>query len=1232
MIRCRKSYVAKILIKTETDNNMEKILGLDLGTNSIGWAIVSRNDDNSYTLQGRGVHIFQEGVAREKGAEKPAVQDRTAARASRRHYFRRRLRKIELLRVLRDNGLCPYLSDNDLMSWRKAKVYPLNEDFIRWQRTDDNVGKNPYFDRYVCLTRELNLDSREERYILGRALYHLNQRRGFLSNRKDVASSEDGNVKKGISELSKEMQNAGCEYLGEFFYNIYGKERIRTRYTARNEHYFAEFQAICKKQNLSEDLTRKLGLVIFYQRPLKSQRGNVGQCTFEKGKRRCPLSHPRYEEFRMWQYINSIKVSYLGGEFRQLNDDEVSLILPLFFRKSKPSFDFEDIAKRIAGKGNYAYRDDAVEAGYKFNYRMPANVSGCPVTASILSAAGISDYGAWENELCSIYTKSDGKSSNEILNDIWHALFAFDDEIRLTHWLKVALQLDEAAAVQLANSRIPMGYASLSLNAINKIIPWLKRGYLYSDAVFFANLPAVFPKGLPDGRLEEIEENVKVVLDDVNNNSQGRESTKIKDVSDYLLSSGEDVKIEKIYHPSMIDIYQKALPDSNGRYRLGSPRTEAFKNPMAMRALFRLRAVVNALLDEGKITPETKIHIEFARELNDSNRRKAIAEYQRELDKQRKDDYSRIKELYLHEYDKEIEPTESDLLKYRMYEEQKHKCLYTGKTIGLRQFIGSETEFDIEHTLPRSRGGDDSLMNKTLCDSHYNRFVKKTKLPSELAEHQMILQRIEPWKEKVDSIERQIYGLRRKKGLAMTKSAKDEIIIKLHVLTMHRDYWRGNYERFVMTAVPDGFSNRQGVDIGIIGKYAKMYLQTVFNRAFVIKGATTAAFRRYWGLQSEYVKKSRSNHSHHCMDAVTIACIGKYEYDSWKRYVEQEDMYKSGLSLNKPSFAKPWETFTEDVLGIPESLLVTHYTADNMPKISRKKLRVNGTVQHSGTGEVKYCQGDTARKLLHKDTFYGAIECGGEIRYVVRKSLDSLDNKDIKNIVDDGVRGKVEAAVTRYGSLKEAVLNGVWMNEEKGVAIKKVRLYASVTNPIAIKSHRDVSLKEYKRSIYVVNDTNYCMAVYGDRQPSFILVNALDAVRNFNEKRGLENWIPMSDSNDLSLRFVLKIGTMVLFYEKNSKELASCTSVELSKRLYKVTGLSSMTIQKKYTYGVITLKHHQEARPSTEIVAKKGVWENNGEYRPLISLLHTQLTILVEGVDFDISIIGEITFRPHPQW
>ena len=107
--------------------------------------------------------------------------------------------------------------------------------------------------------------------------------------------------------LSEEMKAAGCEYLGEYFYQLYQKgEKIRNHYTARKEHYLKEFHAICAKQQLDAYLVTKLGRAIFDQRPLKSQKGQVGTCTFEKGKSRCPSSHPLYEDFRMYSFHSII--------------------------------------------------------------------------------------------------------------------------------------------------------------------------------------------------------------------------------------------------------------------------------------------------------------------------------------------------------------------------------------------------------------------------------------------------------------------------------------------------------------------------------------------------------------------------------------------------------------------------------------------------------------------------------------------------------------------------------------------------------------------------------------------------------------------------------------------------------------------------------------------------------------------------------------------------------------
>lgn len=1220
---------------------MAKVLGLDLGTNSLGWALVDESEQG-YALLDKGVEIFQEGVAREKNNEKPAVQDRTDARALRRHYFRRRLRKIELLKVLIRYDFCPPLSDGQLSTWRQKKQYPIDGEFLRWQRTDDNEDRNPYHDRYTALTESLNLSDRTQRWLLGRALYHLAQRRGFLSNRKEAGDEkEDGTVKEGIKNLSAEMKAAGCSYLGEYFYELYQrKEQIRSRYTSRNEHYLAEFDAICNRQQLPDECRKALYRAIFFQRDLKSQKGSVGRCTFEPTKSRCPVSHPRFEEFRMLQFINNIRITEPNASTpRPLTTGEIEAIRPLFFRKSKTYFDFEEIARKIAGKGRYACKEDRTEAPYRFNFAGTVTVSGCPVTASLMAIFGDD----WLREARSLYLLGEGKTEEQVLNDIWHALFSFNDEERLREWACKNLQLADEQAKAFAAIRLPQDYAALSLNAINKILPYLRCGYRYDEAVFLANLQAALPKEVyaDETRRREIERDIASLLLDYKRNPYDKFDSKERRIADYFSDHGLDMsRLDRLYHPSKIETYPDAKPNAEGILQLGSPRTSAIRNPMAMRALFRLRDLINILLREEKIDRDTKIRIEFARGLNDANRRKAIEQYQREREAENRKYAEEICRQYAAETGREITPSEDELLKYRLWEEQQHVCPYTGRQIRISDFIGANPDFDIEHTLPRAKGGDDSQMNKTLCENRFNRETKRAKLPAELSNHAEIMERIESfgWLEKVESLQKQIEVQVRRSKSAATKSEKDGAIQRRHNLQMQLDYWRGKYERFTMTEIPEGFSNRQGVDIGIIGKYARLYLKTVFDRIYTVKGSTTAAFRKMWGLQEEYANKERVNHVHHCIDAITIACIGRREYDRWAQYVADEERFSYGES-SKPRFEKPWPTFTEDVKAVADELLVAHHTPDNMAKQTRKKLRARGQVKLNTDGKPIYQQGDTARCRLHQETFYGAIEREGEIRYVVRKALGQLQLGDIDKIVDDAVRDRVREAIDEVG-FKTAINSDeytIWMNREKGIPIRKVRIFTpNVTQPIALKKQRDLSDKEYKRDYHVANDGNYCMAIYegqdkkGKPKRTFELVSNFEAAQYFKasaDREARPDLVPLADANGFPLKCILKTGTMVLFYENSPAELYDCTPKELTKRLYKVTGMSTLTLQQKYKYGTLSLKHHQEARPAGELKAKNGVWTTNEEYRPVISIYHTQLNAYVEGYDFELTVTGEIRFK-----
>lgn len=1207
---------------------MTKILGIDTGTNSLGWAIVEKKADE-YRLLDKGVNIFQEGVKIEKSIESSKAADRTAHKAARVRNYRIKLRKIRLLRILSDAHLCPPLSKAELSTWRLKKEYPKNELFMQWQGTDDESEKTPYAYRHKCLHECLDFNSMTDRYILGRAFYHIIQRRGFLSNRKDQSGDDTGKVKESISNLTQEMHDAGYEYLGDYFYSLYNKgEKIRNHYTARNEHYLAEFKAICEKQKLDENLgpeiVRQIEKAIFDQRPLKSQKGQVGKCVFEKNKTKCPSSHPMYEEFRMLSFINNIKIQTPNDSaLRPLSAEEREIIMPLFFRKSKKQFDFEDIAKKLAPKKHYGFykKSSDAEMPYLFNFPMDTSVSGCPVTAALKDIFGEN----WIDALLETYTLVEGKSRLDVVNDIWHALFFYTDETKLAEFGKNRLQLNDEEAKKFSEISLPSDYASLSLKAICKILPYLRRGLIYSHAVFLGNLCEVMPQY--EWNIEEMRNAaIDNVIHEMNQIDSKDARTFEVCIKEYLKEQYHvsDEKLQKLYHPSMMEMYPRVQRTNNhGVYQLGSPRIDSVRNPMAMRSMFRLRKLVNRLLEEGKIDQDTEIHIEFARELNDANKRNAIAAYTKENQNKNDEARKKIRILFKAETGNDIEPTDVDVLKYVLWEEQGHICLYTGKQIRISDFVGANPKFDIEHTIPRSVGGDSTRMNLTLCDSRFNREIKKAKLPTELSEHDDIMARINDWREKYESLDGQIRRQKKLSKGATTKDQKDAIIRKRHLLELQRDYWRGKYLRFTMEIVPEGFSRRQGTDISVISKYARLYLKSLFKHVYTVKGIATSDFRKIWGIQKVYSKKERVNHVHHCIDAIVIACIGLDEYNKLGAYYHDEENHE-WYGMSKAYFKKPWSTFVEDIEKVQDEILVYHYTPDNMPKQGRRRIMVEVKVNGRRKKTKLLCKGDAARGSLHKDTYYGAIMQSGEDTpyYVVRKNVDNhLSDQDIKNIVDDVVRGIIQNAVAKGG--KDALNGTIWMNEEKQIPIKKVRCITSVKNPLSFEHRkpRDISNKSYKNNYYVAPDDNYLMAVYkgvtskGKVKYMYEFINMLDAARFYkqsNDKVLVDGNIVQLNKDGLNLYYTLKKGTMVLLYVDNPDEIWE-NNGDWSRRLYKITEL--------WKDGRIVVTKHTEARPSSEVPkVTKGfcIGDSKGLYS------YSKFSALVQGYDFEINELGEI--------
>lgn len=1434
---------------------MARILGLDLGTNSIGWAIVEK-ENNDFSLVDKGVRIFSEGVNIEAktNSESSKAAARTEKRSSRKLKYRRKIRKIELLKVLSDNNLCPKLSDEELNNWRYKKIYPRNDEFRIWLSTDNQdseeerkkQNKNPYAYRFKAATENLNLNNKEDRYILGRAFYHIAQRRGFLSNRLDSSDNsiiEDKNseitsiindansivefsesfseflsafdkedtsnkplftlsrafnaiikenltliypdlkekllerlnkkeflgpVKRAISDLTEKIQEQNCSTLGEYFYTLYQKcEKIRGEYTHRIDHYLTEFNFICNKQNIPSEIKEAIEKAIFFQRPLKSQKGLVAKCPLENRKACVSISHPDFEEFRMLSYLNNVKIKLPTDEkLRLLTEEEREQIQSLFLRKSKANFDFIEIAKKLTPKGlipKYYKDKEASNENVLFNFTLGSNVAGCPTIANLVDVFGVN----WKDYLQSNFVKNTKaqdntkvqKSIEDIVDDVWHVLFRFDNEELLKQFAIENLKCDEKTATKFSKIKLKQEYGSLSLKAIRNILPYLRQNLIYSHAVFLANMKNILPieiwnnednKNVINNEINSIIESYKLYsnnIDIVNgliknvkkengtwssNNfvAEAYKNGLEKQVKDFFgtkkwnetpenyqtkilnecfelfsnqmkLNSGRgefakkqtideilktflsdnfnvsDENLKKLYHPSAIEVYKKAKrSDVDGKKYLGSPLISSIKNPMAMRSLHQLKKVVNQLIKDDMIDEETIIHIEMPRELNSSNERVAIRQWNEDLKNKKKKYSEEIKSIFKGDLKipncndtnsnyNDYEPTETDILKYQLWIEQNKVCLYTGKTICLSDFIGNNPKFDIEHTIPRSRSLDNSQTNKTLCCATYNRQVKKDKIPFECPNHDEILPRIKHWYAKVKDLEDKIKDLSKKVKAASTKEKRDKYIIERTKLRFEYSYYLNKYKSFTREEVPESFKNSQSVDIGIISKYGNLFLKTVFNKVYPIKGKTTANLRQMWGLN----EKSRDNHAHHAKDAVVVACCTRDINDALANYyhdLEQNEFY----GKPKPSFSHriPWEGFHKDVDDFDNNTLISHHTPDNLPIQSKKAIRKRGIIQRNANGEIKYKQGDTVRGALHKESFYGAIkrkevnkktgETEEVIKYVKRQGIEMFKDADLKNIVDDKIKEIVvngreqeklikkeieelekqlkkvkeqdeEPLRLEIQILKNKIKNNLYVLPNKNgspIPIKKIRYYTNdVTNPLFIKKHRDVSRHEHKQFYHAKNDGNYCYAIYegidkkNKKLVEYKVVNNFESGKYFNSgvnnlKYPLETNILDNKQNVLELKYLLKTGTLVLFFKESKNEIWEIDNNDLAKRLYKTVAIESD--------GRVQFRLHSTSKPDGQLEKASIVnFENPNEK---LRVSKSSLNVLVEGFDFQITPTGKI--------
>ncbi len=909
---------------------MAKILGLDLGTNSIGWALI---DDIQNKIIGIGSRIFPMGVENlgDGDNEMSKNASRTGARGVRRQFFRRRLRKKILLKALSENKMCP-ISANDFEDWKKTKEFPTDK-LANW------FALNPYELRQKALNEKLSLEE------IGRIFYHLIQRRGFLSNSRKGGTDDGaifkGNAKEGKIGIDDTLESIQDKTLGSYLFEIYpkenqpfqdGLERIRNRYTTR-KMYIDEFELIWEKQSqfhlvLNHELKTKFGGrkqdnydldgILFHQRPLRSQKHLVGNCSFEPTKTKCPISAIPVEMFRIWQWVNTVE--YNGNKISQTEKEK--LIEQLL---SSDKIEFKKLRKAI-GKES---------AEFKFNYKDDDKIVG---THTISNLSNKKYFGKrWFD------------FSDKEQEDIWHVLYFFDSKSNLKEYAIKNWNFNEEQAIAISKFNVKDGYASLSRKAIGTILPFLQDGYTYDVAVVMGGIKNTFGNKWQNDTLENNQKQLELI-DNVEDIIRSKISGGFIDTIKDLLRKdfGFDAKqLKKLYHHSAtIDV--EALLEKLPIGKDADKKIQDIRNPIVITALFELRKLINELIDEHGQLDEIKV--EMARDLkNSKSKRNEIKRNQTRLEKEN----DRVKS----EVEKYTRVSHDNILKFKLWEECKQTCPYTGVAIPVAKLFTGEIQ--IEHIHPWSRSLNDSFNNKTLCYADENR-RKGDKTPFEF------------------------YG-----NDELDWSARKERALKLFSDTREYPNAYQKFKRFVQIKFDDDFSSRQLNDTRFISKEASNYLKQICKKVTVSPGQMTANLRQKWGLNTvlnDENLKTREDHRHHAIDALVMAC-GKTSYlqelSKWNRYNRNYDL---------KDFPMPWETFRFDAEKAVDKILISHKRNSNDITIRYTKVEKNGKIHIN--------KGVAARGQLHDKTYYGQNKNCNPDEFVYRVDINNLSFSQLTNILD----------------------------------------------------------------------------------------------------------------------------------------------------------------------------------------------------------------------------------------
>lgn len=1004
-----------------------KVLGLDLGPTSIGWALVEIDNDNIpvqiFGLGSRIISYTSDKAASDfsRGKGESPCSERTRYRQMRRNIDRFQLHRQQLKNLMIGLGLC-----------KSDPQTPVASPLGIWKARADAATPGV----------KISLET------LATVLLHINHRRGYKHAKSDIGDSKQTEYVAKINDRYDEIKQTG-KTVGQYFYDKLKESEVTNRNGKRYCTYRIK-EKVCPRQAYEEEVERILAVqsefypeilneenrqalmqVIFYQRPLKSCKNLVSFCQFERheflnkngvkvenGPKVAPRTSPLAQLCRIYEAINNIRLVNARRQNRVTDispsrfDGDTST--PKECRKLMPEyqfsdeereriFDFLNTHEKMTEKDLLKILDLTSEDGYKSDKALGKGIQGNTTRWQIAKALGDHPH---KDKLLRFEISEEFPSANpdidistgevlpritpqyigQPLYQLWHTIYSIKDKDELCKVLSEKFGINNPDTLNrlYALDFVKAGYAHKSAKFVRKLLPLLKRGMMYSEAC--------------------------ALIGKKHSNSMTKAENEARELQPLLtqLQKGE------------------------------------LRQPVVEKVINQTVNIVNAIIAEfGKID---EVRVELARELKrDKEGREKMAQNIAKNERENKILAEEIREL-------NIQPSRRRIQKMKMLKETGNKCMYCGKPVTPYRFIEGHG-YDIEHIIPRSRLFDDSFNNK-VCSCRECNAAKGAQTAFDFMKSRSE-QEFNSFLDRVD----ELY-----KANKISRTKRDRLLMSV-------------------TEIPDDFIERDLRETQYITRKSMEILSGAVRNVHASSGMVTNFFRHAWGYdtilhdinlpryeavglteETEYethgqkhtayrIKdwSKRKDHRHHALDALVVALTRQgyiQRLNTLNSLPKGNDDCEKWNGLDKWAAERP-HLNRQEVIQALEEVAISYKPGKKLTTSGKRYIRKNGR-------RICVQSGITIpRAPLHKDTIYGRIKVDdGEmsLRYALR-NLELVKDNEIRQQLSLLLQENDGDVAMTVKSLKKFNL------EINGLPVNKVRCYREETvvrYPLESITHKDI--------------------------------------------------------------------------------------------------------------------------------------------------------------------------------